>query len=219
MKRTVAVLFALLLMANLFVVCFAEDNVFVSSPSTVQAPELIEGKNETTSCPAEVVITSYADRSKLGVENVIALEAAYNALATTEDLGVLSADIQALAEELKVSSADFAVSDLFDISYSNCDAHMEHGVFSIKLKPASTEGFVAMLHYTESGFEVIEGTVENGTITFDTPSLSPFAIMVHSDLPENPNFALWWLWLLLLLLLIIIIIVVSSKKKAEKKVN
>ena len=220
MKKTITVMFALLLVANMMMVCFASNGSFVSSPSQNLAPELIKGANETPECVSELVVTSYVDRFDLNDEKKDELVAAYNAIVSAADLGDLSPEIESLAKSLGVSSSCLSVSDLFDISSSECDGHLKHGAFEITLKPTSTENFAAVLHYVDSKFEVIEGTVENGEITFVTGVLSPFALVVHDGSVQTQKANLTpFLFggLFLLIVVILIIVLVISKKKITKK--
>ena len=221
MKKFVTVVFAALILVTSVFAAMAANGSFISSPSKSLAPVLVYAENESEECTAQVVITSYADRATLG-DKAEQLTDAYAAIAGTKDLGTMSADIAALAEELNISSTDFAVSDLFDISYVDCDGHEEHGAFTITIKPTTAENFAAMLHFTGSEWEVIEGEVENGEITFEAELLSPFAIMMHNGLPASSGNATAWIIAgvsLLIVLIIVILLLLSRKKKktAEEK--
>jgi hypothetical protein len=220
MKKFLAVAFALLLIATTNTVAFAAGS-FVSSPTGQNAPVLVEFDNESEECEAEVKITAYSDREALSEEAKNDLVEAYEAIAGAEDIGTLSADIAAVADKLGLSSKALVVSDLFDVSYSNCDVHQAHRGFTITIKPTSVENFAAILHYEDAEWEVIEGSVENGEIVFFTESLSPFAIMVYEGTPvEQPsdNVSPWFVSFLLLILLLVIALIVwltSKKKKAQ----
>lgn len=218
MKKLVTIVFVALILACTVLTAFAANGSFVSSPSKNLAPVLVKAENKSEACTARVIITSYADRATLG-DKAVYMTNAYNAIATAQNLGALDADVEALAKELGIDVADFAVSDLFDISYVDCDGHEQHGVFTITIKPTSTENFAAVLHFTGSSWEVIEGEVENGEITFETELFSPFAIMVHQGLPASSGNATPWIIggiaLLLIILIIIILLLISRKKKKE----
>ena len=219
MKKILTISFVLVILMSTMLTAFAGGS-FVSSPSKNLAPELIEFQNASDACTAQIVITAYADRANLG-EKADVLTKAYAVIASAQDLGKVDADIADLAKELNVDSADFAVSELFDIRYINCDGHEVHGEFTITIKPTSTENFAAMLHYTGSDWEVIEGEVKDGEITFVAELFSPFAIIVHSDLPAASSNATPWIIggiaLLLILIIIIILILISRKKKKNEQ--
>jgi hypothetical protein len=220
MKKILTISFVLIILMSTMLTAFAGSS-FVSSPSKNLAPELIASENASDGCTAQIVITAYADRANLGEKEADVLTKAYAIIASAQDLGKVDADIADLAKELNIDSADFAVSELFDIRYINCDGHEVHGEFTITIKPTSTENFAAMLHYNGTEWEVIESEVKDGEITFVAELFSPFAIMVHSDLPAASSNATPWIIggiaLLLILIIIIILILVSRKKKKNEQ--
>lgn len=222
MKKIFTFAAVLMIVLTLSVSAFAANGAFVSSPSKTLAPELIDAENASPDCEADIVITSYADRTSLDEHALDELAAAYSEIASVEDLGSLSESIATLAENLGVSSEGFAVSELFDISYVDCDGHQSHEEFTITFKPASVENLVAVLHYTDSEWEIVPSKVENGEVTIVTKLFSPFALLVHTDMPtEQPTAgALPWIIggivLLLIILAIILILLSRKKKKAEQ---
>ena len=219
MKKILTISFVLVILMSTMLTAFAGGS-FVSSPSKNLAPELIEFQNASDACTAQIVITAYADRATLG-EKADVLTEAYAIIVSAQDLGEVDADIADLAKELNVDSAGFAVSELFDVTYVDCDGHEVHGEFTITIKPTSTENFAAMLHYNGTEWEVIESEVKDGEITFVAELFSPFAIMVHSDLPAASSNATPWIIggiaLLLILIIIIILILVFRKKKKNEQ--
>ena len=219
MKKIFAVIFVLLLVVSTTLTTWAANGSFVSSPSNHMAPILINAENVSEGCTAKITITAYADREELGEQKKNMLVDAYWLIANAEDLGTLSTDIGQLADELGISSHDFAVSDLFDISYSGCEQHENHYIFTITIKPTSVENFVAMLHYTGADWEVIEGTVEEDEIIFVSEDLSPFAIMVNagdSDVQPTADFCPCIIAIFLLFLLVLLIVwLMGRKKKTE----
>lgn len=194
MKKILTVVLALLLLSGLTVSAIAAaapaNGAFVSSPSQKLAPVLVKAENASEECEAEVVITSYANRATLGEAGAAALEAAYADIAAASDLGTLDPAIAALAKELGIPSTDLAVSDLFDISYSDCDTHEDHDAFTITIRPTTAENACGILHYVNGDWELLSCDVKNGEITFVTDDLSPFAIAVHNGLPEGSNVGL-----------------------------
>jgi hypothetical protein len=217
MKKIVVLVLAVLMVATMSVGAFAASGAFVESPSKQLAPELVSFDNESDACTAILIITAYADRAELDAAAVAALEKAYAEIAGTENLGTLDDEVAALAEELGIPAADLAVSDLFDISYSDCDTHEEHKKFTIVIKPEATTNVAAILHYTAEGWEVIPAEIkDDGTLTFESELFSPFAIMTHNGLPASCCCGwICWLIILLIVLLIIIIIVVLVRKKKK----
>lgn len=186
---TVAVIAVMLLIPA--VSAFAANDSFVSSPSGILAPELIEGTNADKDCEAVVSISSYADRDQLPQEMREMLEAAYLSIAQTSDVGTLTDDVKDLAEELNITTDKLAARDLFDIHYSDCETHDGHSSFTVKLGFENLENYAGLLHYTDEGWELVESELKsNGELTFTVDSLSPFAVLVHDGtavVEDNSN--------------------------------
>ena len=227
MKKILAAMLALILAVGMTVSVTAAAGAFVSSPSGNLAPELVKAENESEACEAVIVITAYADRATLGEAGAAAMTAAYNSLAGNADLSAVCAAAGTLAGELGIPATDLAVSDLFDVSYSSCDVHEGHGAFTVTLRPATAENVCAILHYTDGAWELIECTVQDGTVTFVTEELSPFAIVVHNGLPETNHLLSFvigagvglGIGAGVGLLIFFIIILLKKKKKKEEDEN
>ena len=220
MKRlfSLAMIIAIVL-SSVALTASASDNAFISSPSAVPAPVLVEYETSEDVCEAELIICAYADRGQLSDSSRATLEEAYASIVSAEDV----LDICPELAEAGFSSGVLAVSDLFEIYYTNCDNHNGHSV-TITLRPRVTENFAAVLHYVDGTWENVDNAKveKNGTdITFEVDSLSPFAIALHdgSVQPATSNMALVLslLCLVLLIIIIVIIIVISKKKKSEEQ--
>lgn len=219
MKKIITFLFALLMITSLLVTVFADNDAFVSSPSAVKAPELVDYENEDEDCTAVLVICAYADRSNLSEESKATLEEAYAAIVNSEDLSDLTEELDKLAKKLNVDSSVFAVSDLFDISYAGCVTHDEHGVFTITLKPHMLDNFAGLLHYKNSEWVLVEHAEVNEDgihLTFEEDELSPFAIVVHDGTAE-PNSFPWWILILVVIVVCGLTAYTVTRKKNEKK--
>ena len=228
MKKVLIVCMVLAMVASMSIAVFAAPGAFVESPSKNPAPELIKGENTSEGCTAQVIITAYGDRDQLTAEQRQALEAAYAMIVGTQDLSTLNAALKALAEELGVSVSSLAVSDLFDISATDCDGHADHGHFDITLAADTLHNFVALLHYYNGEWRIVENAevTNNGEhLEFDEDEFSPFAIVVSTEAipqPEPNNFP--WLIVVLLLLLIILAALIAwyfynRSKKAQAEEN
>lgn len=189
MKKILAFSMVLLLALLMTVAVTADPGAFISSPSGNSAPTLIDFSNESDACTAEIKICAYSDRDTLDDAARAKLEEAYASIVGTTDLGSLNSALKDLAEKLQISSDQLAVSDLFDISYVDCDAHTDHGEFTITLKPTVLENYACLLHYNGSAWELVEYSEvsEDGAhLTFVTDDLSPFAIVVHDGTAVLP---------------------------------
>ncbi|MBR2432599.1 MAG: hypothetical protein IKB23_06745 [Clostridia bacterium] len=184
MKKIVTVFLAMLMVFSLSVSAFAELGGFMESPSANQAPELIKGENESEDCEAQIIITAYGSRDQLSEEARLAIEAAYAMILGAEDLSALNPRIAEIAKSLGVDVKDLAVSDLFDISATDCNGHVDHGHFDITIKPESLENFVCLLHYYNGEWRIVDNAevTNNGEhLEFDEDEFSPFAIVVATE--------------------------------------
>jgi flagellar basal body-associated protein FliL len=229
MKKVLIVCMVLVMLASTSIAVFAASGAFVESPSKNPAPELVEGKNTSEDCAAQIIIAAYGDRDELTAEQRQKLEAAYAMIIGTQDLSTLNGALKTLAEQRGVSASDLAVSDLFDISATECDGHADHGHFDITLKADTLKNFVALLHYYNGEWRLVENAevTNNGEhLEFDEDEFSPFAIVVSTaDIVVPPEPANNCLWIILLILLLVIILVAlaiwyfyrRSKKAAEEE--
>ena len=222
MKKILAAIFILVMSLCMTVTAFAAPGAFVSSPSAIQAPELVDYSNSNSGCAAIVKVVAYADRSTLPTAAKETIETAYAEIVSSSDLGELNADLDAIAKNFGVNSTDFAVSDLFEVYYVGCDSHNAHGSFTITIKPGVISNFVGLIHYTNSEWDFVEDVeIEDGELTFTVDSLSPFAIVVHNGSIVEPEKTSWFdifliiLFCLIVLLIIIFLIIIIIRKKRE----
>lgn len=181
MKKVLTFCLMLALVMSLSVSVFA--NGFVSSPSRNQAPELIEATNKTEDCVSEIIIKAYADRAELSDEARAQIEAAYASIVDTVDISSLNDAIADIVEDLGIKASDLAVSDLFDISSTDCEGHEDHGDFDIVLKAETLKNFVCLIHYYNGEWHVVDGAevTNNGEhLEFTEGEFSPFAIVVST---------------------------------------
>ena len=184
MKKVLMICLIIVMAMSITLPVFATMGGFVASPSRNQAPTLIEGKNEDDDCVSKLSIVAYADRDQLPEETRAGLEAAYTQIIGVEYLDQLNSDIAKLAETAGVSIEDLAVTDMFDISASECGTHEEHGRFSITLEPELLKNFVCLLHYYDGKWNIVEDAKVTGSGTrleFTEDEFSPFAIVVSSS--------------------------------------
>lgn len=184
MKKLLVVLISAVMIASLSLTGFAAS--FVSSPSGNAAPTVDSFDFENDACRATVVVTAYSQRNGLSADAKTAIEAAYTSIKSSNDVSSLNADLAALAKSKDIKGTNLAVSDLFDVSYTNCDSHADHGKVTVTLKAETLKDFVGLLHYVNGRWELVSGaTVEGGKLTFTVDSLSPFAIVVDAT-PDSP---------------------------------
>ena len=188
MRKIIALSLTVVMLVCMTLCVFA-DGGFVESISGNQAPELIGGGSLSEECPAELVITAYADRDELPEELRLQIEEAYRLILENKDLSVLNEKLREIAEELGVDVTALAVSDLFDIHYINCDDHEDHGHFDITLKAETLENFACLLHYYNGEFTIVEDAKVTGNgdhLEFTATEFSPFIIVTNTG-TENDS--------------------------------
>lgn len=184
MKKFFALLLAVIMAFAVSIAVFAAPGNFVQSPSNNSGPELVEGKNESEDCTADLVVTPYKDRVTLPVDKLAEIEKVYDIVASGVDLTSLNAQFKSFVDGLGLLASNLAVSDLFDVSYYNCDTHSDHGSFRIKLSAETLRNFVGLLHYNNGVWEFVESArvlPDGETLELSIKDLSPFVIVVEKD--------------------------------------
>ncbi len=223
MKKFMMVCLAMVLVLSMSLTALAAPGSFVESPSNNKSPRIGGYAWGSPDCTAELVITSYADRDALDAEDKADIEAAYDDIKNTEDLGTLNSQLDKIAEGLEVNPDGLAVSDLFDMDYTGCedDVHSEHGKATVTLEADTLEDFVALMVYVDGKWQIVEGAkIENGKLVFSTDQCGPFAIVVDNGL-ENPKTGdtsmveLWGILLIVSAAAVVVCLVVMKKAKAK----
>jgi hypothetical protein len=101
--------------------------------------------------------------------------------------------------------AALAVSDLFDIDFSDCAQHAEHGSAKVHLTAETLDHFVGLLVYVGGKWMIVEGAEvdkEESTIKFLVEEFGPYAIVVDSTLAGNGadtgDAGISWIWFVLM---------------------
>ena len=123
-----------------------------------------------------------ANRDQLSDDKRQALEAAYAEIVGTEDLSTLNKKVKKMANKLGVDVSELAVSDLFDISMTECTDHAKHGKFDIVLNAETLENFVCLLHYYNGEWTVVKNAElsKEDYLEFSQAEFSPFAIVTYT---------------------------------------
>lgn len=156
---------------------------FVSSPSKEQAPEVDNFTSDKEDFEGNIVITSFAEREELAETQKEALTQAYNKIVEAKDVTEVAPKLAEKVTALGVKKEDVAVSNIFDINVEDNEGNTieDHGKLSITLSTEALEKFVALLHFKNNEWTVVEGAeVKDGKITFSVDDLSPFAIVVEA---------------------------------------
>ncbi|MBO5248088.1 MAG: hypothetical protein J6B54_02180 [Clostridia bacterium] len=184
MKKIFAILLMLSVLLSLSLTALAAPGSFVSSPTGNSAPTVESFKANDADCTGTLVVTSYGKRNELPQTYRTLLEKAYGEIVNSSDLTKLNADLAKLASDRNIKGSDLAVSDLFNVHVTDCDAHDGHYDFDIVLNAGTLNRFVGLLQMNLDGeWEYVSGAevLSNGThLKFSLKSLSPLAIVVNT---------------------------------------
>lgn len=224
MKKVLAVILITIMVVSASFCAFAAPNGFVSSVSGNPAPEIVDSENGSEDCTAVLVITPYADRHDLSDTLRLLIEQAYKDIVNSNKITDLNAELEQFLRDKDIDPSDVAVSDLFDIRYTDCDIHEGHLKFDITLKSDTLKNFVALLHKNHDGkWEIVKDAklTHGGThLEFSIDNLSPFAIVVDPTGTNNPpatndNAKIYLYASLMLASAIGLVIVLVKSKKQE----
>ena len=222
MKKIVALCISIIMLVGIGLSVSAAPNGFVSSPSSNKGPVLISSSNSTAGCSSKASLVPYSERNKLSDAERKALEDAYSGIVAAEDISELNADLEKLVKDAKINSKDLAVSDLFTVSFSECDSHDGHGHFDITLKPETLKNFVALLRLVNGKWELVkDAKVEGEHLLFTSDASYSYAIVTNagsaSNTPQTGDNSNVILYIVLMAASAICLVVIwkKSKKNAE----
>lgn len=222
MKKFVVLCLAMVMVLSMSLSTFAADlGAFVKSPSLNPAPEVIYFDADNEDCDADIKVTAYSERDTLDEEARKRIEEAYKQIVNDdEENNPFAEELKKLAEELGLDLDQLSVSDLFDISATNCDDHDDHKGFTITLKADTLENFLGLMQFDGEKWitlEVIEWDEFAKTVTFHCDELYPVAFIVNNDpnrAPQTGDYSALYLGIALVAAVGLVVVLVSSKKKA-----
>lgn len=187
MKKVFAICLALVMVFALGLNVMAAPSNFVESPSKNGAPIIVDCKNESEDCTAIVVVTPYGDRDSLTDEQKKNLEDAYNQIVNSGNLGDMFSGIESIVGPDTVIT-DLAISDLFNMYYSDCNTHSGHGSFKIQLSTDTLKGFVGLIQFIDGEWKnVDDAKVDGNYLSFTADELSSFAVVVDRTKAESTS--------------------------------
>ena len=200
MKKILVICMTIVMALSMTMSVVAAPGNFVSSPSGNSAPIIIEVELESEECTLQLIITPYIDRGELAEEAKNNLEKAYKEISEAEDLSELLDKIDDIAADKGASVDSLAVSDLFDLSYADCDIHDQHGgEVIVTIKPETLKNFISLMFFNGTSWELVEDAAVMGEnqdqLKFTTNGYGPYAIVVDaesmSDMPETYDGMAW----------------------------
>ncbi len=179
MKKIMVFGLVLVMCLSMSLTAFAANGGYIQSPTKNKAPEVVEVTPSTeTSEKLVITVTPFAKRNTLTGETAANFTEAHEDIVATKDITVLTPEVKAIAEKANVKVENLGISDLFDIS-ANMELTSE---VTIKLNAETAKHFVALLHYHNDTWEVVDNaTVKDNVLTFSVKDLSPFAIVVDRE--------------------------------------
>ncbi len=224
MKKFIVICLSLVMLFSLSLTALAANGAFLKSPSRNTAPIIVDFKpssNEDGQCNAQLVVTPYNERNNLSAELLAKLEKAYADIAGTNDITTFNDAIAKFAEEKGIDGEDLAVSDLFDISVTECTVHENHTAYNIQLDSDNLGRFVAFLHLNENNeWEIVSDAKvsEDGKrLEFSVKSLSPFAIVVNRNETVEPgDNTMIIVWAIVAVTSGLLLVALLAKKKKQQ---
>lgn len=223
MKKVLATVLALMMVAVMSVTAFAAPGGFVASPSTNAAPTISNSQNSSEDCVAEIVITAFASRDGLEQAEKEVIEAAYAEIQKTEKSESLTNALEKIAETKSVDGEVLAISDLFHIDHANCKDHENHGYTTLTLEADTLKNFCGLMGYKDGKWTMIEGVTvtADGKISFKVEDFGTYAIVVDAvtgvspDTGDNSLTALWFVLLAVSAAGLVTIAAISFKKRGN----
>ena len=172
MKKVFSCLLAVVLLASICIVAFADDVVPSVEPApvgpSISAAVDADGNDVTDA----IVITDYADKDTLPEEKQEQLDAAAEAL---EDLDALLEG----NEELKalIGDADVDAESLFDISVVG-DVALP---VQLTLELENADSFAALLHFVDGEASVLETKVDGDLLEMVLEEVGAYAVLAFAE--------------------------------------
>ncbi len=227
MKKAFALVLTFIMIAAMGVTAFAAPNGFIVSPSANKNPTLVDWDPISPDCNAGLTVTPFGDRDKLDDESREQLEAARDSIVNASDLTELNEDLKKKSQNAGIDADDLAVSDLFDVDYTDCDIHDEHKGFKVWLDSDQLDKFVGLMHFDGENWTLIDDAEidEDGYLVFSSDKTGPFAIVLNtaengsgSDTPPQTGDDFhWWIYVALMAVSAVALVIIGLKLKKAKE--
>lgn len=173
MKRVLACLLAVLLLASLSVTAFADDPV-PSVEAEKQVPTVSEAKDaEGNDVASKIIITDFEDKETLPEDAQKQLDAAAEAL---KDLDALVDGNEDLKKLLNGAAVD--AESLFDISLADDSVQLP---LELKLELANPDHFAALLHFVDGEATLVETETEEAFASLSLEEVGSYAVLSFVD--------------------------------------
>ncbi len=176
MKKTLVFALVIAMVFAAPVTAFAD--AFHESPSNNPAAELVGYTVTNGDWDGEIIVTPYSHRNELPPKELEEEQEAYDSIKGADSAAALESHIAQIAEKKKVDAKELFVSDLFDVRATKPGM----GSATITLKSERFGNFIALLHFTNGKWEVVDNAkcTSDLELTFTVDDLSPFAVVVSN---------------------------------------
>ncbi|MBR0199683.1 MAG: hypothetical protein IJQ42_05910 [Oscillospiraceae bacterium] len=173
MKRVLACLLAVLLLASLSVTAFADGPV-PSVEAEKQVPAVSEAKDaDGNDVASKIIITDFEDKEKLPEDAQKQLDAAAEAL---KDLDALVEGNEDLKKQLNGAAVD--AESLFDISLADDSVKLP---VELQLKLANPDHFAALVHFVDGEATLIETEAKDELASLSLEEVGTYAVLSFVD--------------------------------------
>lgn len=172
MKRVLACLLAVLLLASLSVTAFADAAPSVEAEK--QVPVVSEAKDaDGNDVAGKIIISDFEDKEKLPEDAQKQLDAAAEAL---KELDALVEGNEDLKKQLNGAAVD--VESLFDISLADDSVKLP---VDVQLKLANPDHFAALVHFVDGEATLIETELKDEFASFSLEEVGTYAVLSFVD--------------------------------------
>ncbi len=186
MKRMISAILAVLVAFTFMVSSFAAygdhgEGQFVQSPEMNYEGRIISAWYDPGNA-LEILFTPFIKRNVLEKISRTKIETAYSDLLDTNIISRIFGEIAGFSS---TCIGDLAVSNIFDLT---CKTGKLMREATITLGDFDLSHFVALLHYSEAGWEIVRDiTIFGHNLIFRIGNLSPFAIVVDASAYSEPT--------------------------------
>jgi len=172
MKRVLACLLAVLLLASLSVTAFADAVPSVEAEK--QVPVVSEAKDaDGNDVAGKIIITDFEDKEKLPEDAQKQLDAAAEALKDLPALVDGNEDLKKL-----LNGAEVDAESLFDISLADDSVKLP---VDVQLKLANPDHFAALVHFVDGEATLIETETKDESVSFSLEEVGTYAVLSFVD--------------------------------------
>lgn len=224
MKKVLTLLLTIVMVLATCCTAFAAPVGFVSSPTSNNAPVVTDTENPSEDCEAIVLVIPYSRRGELEENFRTDIENAYNSIKNKEADDSLLAVLSTISGALGIDVGDLAVSDLFNVSFTNCDTHDDHETSTVTVDADTLAHFTGLMCWINGTWHKVEGaavSADGTSLVFPVKAEGPYAIVVDKNAVGSPSTGdegispVWFVLMAVSAVGLAVIAVVAVKRRSE----